>query len=220
PGSVSAVAAGCTTGGADFVTPVLAPVIFAAIDQIARGGTQCIVRLAERGHPAVMIVVDPDVEPYFRHPLGMSHGAGPGSPHLLRRAPAAIDDAQRIDQLGLPIASAARLIPGERRQRWKYRPHMVLLHERIAEGGFDTPQRQQRAAFDAVILFDARKQGFILLQRFLAGDDAPVRYPAVDVLPDLLVEFRLVAHLLEHRHIGLDAAHYTAPGRIRHAFGE
>src|SRR6185369_5931115 len=106
PGGVGAVAAGRTAGGADFIPPMLTSVIFAAIDQIARGGTQCIVRFPERRHPAVMIVVDPNVEPYFRHPLGMSHGAGPGSPHFLRRAPAAVDDAERIDQLGLPIASA------------------------------------------------------------------------------------------------------------------
>ena len=70
---------------------------------------------------------------------------------------------------------------------------MVPLHLRVAIGGFDAPQRQQCAALDAEIMFDPRKQRLVLSQRFLAGDDAPVRYPSVDVLPDLLVEFRLVA---------------------------
>ena len=86
---------------------------------------------------------------------------------------------------------------------------MVLLHQGIAVGGFDAPQRQQRAALDAEILFDPRKQRFILPQRFLAGDDAPVRDAAIDVLPDLLVEFRLLLHLLEHGHVRLDVAHHA-----------
>ena len=97
-----------------------------------------------------------------------------------------IDDIQRVDQLGFPIGAPARLVPGERGKRGKYRAHMVLLHQRIAEGGLDAPQRQQRAALDAEILLDPREQRLVLPQRFLAGDDAPVRDAAVDVLPDLL----------------------------------
>ena len=94
---------------------------------------------------------------------------------------------------------------------------MVLLHQGIAVSGFDAPQRQQRAALDPKILFDPRKQRLVLLQRFLAGDDAPVRDAAIDVLPDLLVELRLLLHLLEHGHIRLDAAHHAGPGRVRNA---
>ena len=97
---------------------------------------------------------------------------------------------------------------------------MVLLHQRIAIGGFDAPQRQQRAALDAEILFDPREQRLVLPQRFLAGDDAPVRDAAVDVLPDLLVEFRLLLHLLEHGHVRLDAAHHAGLGRLRNALGQ
>jgi len=41
----------------------------------------------------------------------------------------------------------------------------------------------------------------------LPADDAPVRGAAIDVLPDLLGELRLLLHLLEHGHVGLDAAH-------------
>ena len=40
---------------------------------------------------------------------------------------------------------------------------MVLLHQRIAIGGFDAPQRQQRAALDAEILLDPREQRLVLL---------------------------------------------------------
>ena len=217
PGRIAAAAARCSAGRADFIAPMLATVIFPAIDQITRGGTERIVRLAEWRHPAVAIVIDADIEPDLGHPLGVSHRAGPRSPHLLRRAPAAIDDAQRIDQLRLPIGAAAGFVPGERGQRRKYRPHMVLLDQGIAEGGFDAPQRQQRAALDAEFLFDPCKQRFVFLQRLLAGDDAPVRDAAIDVLPDLFVEFRLVPHLLEHGHVGFDAAHHACISRVRNA---
>ena len=97
---------------------------------------------------------------------------------------------------------------------------MVLLHQGIAIGRFDAPQRQQGAALDTEILFDAREQRLVFLQRLLAGDDAPVRGAAVDVLPDLLVEFRLLLHLPEHAHVGLDAAHHPGPGRIGNALGQ
>ena len=196
---------------------MFAAAIFAAIEQIARAGAQRVVGFAEWRDFPVAVVVGADIEPDFRHPLGMAHRAGPGAAHLLRRAPAAIDDLQRVDQLGFPIGAAARLVPGQCGERGKYRPHMVLLHQRIAIGGLDAPQRQQRAALDAKILFDPGEQRVVLAQRFLAGGDAPVRGAAVDVLPDLLVEFRLLRHLLEHGHVGLDAAHHAGVGRVRNA---
>ena len=199
---------------------MFAAVVLAAIDQIARAGAQRIVGLAERRDAAVLVVVHADIEPDFRHPLGMAHRAGPGSAHFLRRAPAAVDDLQGVDQFGFPIGAAARLVPGERCERRKHRTHMVLLHQGIAIGGLDAPQRQQRAALDAKILFDPRKQRLVLPERFLARDDAPVRGAAIDVLPDLLVELRLLLHLPEHGHVGLDAAHHPGPGRIRNALGQ
>src|ERR1700748_2254881 len=67
-------------------------------------------------------------------------------------------------------------------------------------------------------MLDPREQRLVLSQRLLAGDDAPVRNAAVDVLPDLFVEFRLVAHLLEHGHVRRDVGHRAVPGRLRNAF--
>src|SRR5215470_1721729 len=61
----------------DFVTPMLATAVLAALNEIARGRGERIVGTAERRDPAVAVVVDADVEPHFRHPLGVSHGAGP-----------------------------------------------------------------------------------------------------------------------------------------------
>ena len=199
---------------------MLVAMVLAAIDQITRAGAERVVGFSKRRHPAVLVVVHSDIEPNFRHPLGVPHGAGPRPPHLIRRAPAAIDDLQCVDQLGFPIGAAARLVPCQRRERGKYRAHMVLLHQRIAIGGLHAPQRQQRAALDAKILFDPREQRLVLPQRLLAIDDAPVGDAAVDVLPDLLVELRLPLHLFEHGHVRLDAAHHAGVGRIRDAFGQ
>jgi hypothetical protein len=95
---------------------------------------------------------------------------------------------------------------------------VVLLHQGIAIGGFDAPQRQQRAALDAVVLLDPGKQRLVLLQRLAAFDDAPVRDAAINVLPDLFVEFGLVPKLLENGHVRLDPAHHPRPGRLRNSF--
>jgi len=89
-------------------------------------------------------------------------------------------------QFGFPIARRRGSFQASAASDGNTGPHMILLHQGIAERGFDAPQRQQCAAFDAEILFDPREQRFVLLQRFLAGDDAPVRDAAIDVLPDLL----------------------------------
>src|SRR3954453_2000261 len=220
PSGVAAAATGAASRSAHLIAPMLATVIFAPVEQIPRGGAQRVVGLAERRHPAVTIVVNPDIEPDLRHPLRVSHRAGPGPAHLFRRAPAAIHYPKCVDQFGLPIGAPAWLVPRERRQRWKYRPHVVLLHERIAERGLYSPERQQRASLDAIILFDAREQRLVLPQRFLARNHTPVRYPAIDVLPDLFVELRLVTHLLEHGHVRLDPAHHASPGCVRNALGQ
>ena len=220
PRRIGSVAAARDSVRPHLITPVLAAVIVAAVDEIARGGAERIVGLAEGRDPSIVVVIDADIEPDLGHPLGVSHRSRPRSSHFLRRTPATLDYAQRIDKFALPIGAAARLVPGERGQRRKYRAHMVLLHQRIAIGGFDAPQRQQRAALDAVVLFDPRKQRLVFSQRFLAGDDTPFRDAAIDVLPNLLVELRLISQLIEHGHVRFDAAHHPRPGRLRNSLGE
>ena len=69
-------------------------------------------------------------------------------------------------------------------------------------------------------MFDPRKQRLVFPQRFLAGDDAPVRDAAIDILPGLLLEFGLVLHLLEHGHVRFDVAHHPGPGRLRYPLGQ
>jgi hypothetical protein len=69
-------------------------------------------------------------------------------------------------------------------------------------------------------MFDAREQSTVMTQRFLASVDAPVGHAAVDVLPELFLELRLVAHLREHAHVGFDPAHHTRIRGAGHAFGD
>src|SRR5258708_28927854 len=118
---------------------MLVAVRLAAIEQRPRVRTSGSVGLAERRDPAVAVIVHPDIEPDYGHPLRVPNRAGPGAAQLLRRAPAAVDDFQGVDQFGFPIGTAARLVPRQRCERWKYRAHMVLLHQGIAKGGFDAP---------------------------------------------------------------------------------
>ena len=59
------------------MAPVFTGVILAAIEQIFCGGGQRVVGLAERRNLAVAIIVDAEMQPDFRHPLGMAHRAGP-----------------------------------------------------------------------------------------------------------------------------------------------
>ena len=196
---------------------MLACAIFAALDEILRGAGERVVRLAEWRHPAIAIVVEPDIEPYLRHPLGMAHGAGPRAAHFLGRAPPAVDDHQRVEQFLFPIGAAARLAPGERGERRDHGPHMVLLHIRIAEGQFDAPEPEHHRAVDPIVLLDAGKQRCILLGLFLARGDAPVGDAAVEILPDLFLELGLGAVELKDRGVGLDIAHDPRVGRVRDA---
>ena len=84
-------------------------------------------------------------------------------------------------------------------------------HRRIRRPTAPAGCRAQRR-----IQIDPGKQRLVVSQRFFAGDDAPVRDAAIDVLPGLLVEFGLVLHLLEHRHVRFEVAHHAAPGRLRY----
>src|SRR5215218_9046014 len=56
---------------------MLAAVILATVEQIARAGAERVVGLAERRDAAVLVVVHADIEPDFRHPLRVSHRARP-----------------------------------------------------------------------------------------------------------------------------------------------
>ena len=158
-------------------------------------------RPAERATSFHPNVIHPDIEPDSPGIPTRVPSRRPTIPASLRAAPAAIDDLQGVDQFGFPIGAAARFVPGERRQRRKYRPHMILLHQGSPNADLTphsaamcrarrrNPVRSARTCFVSSSALPCRRH------------DAPVRDAAIDVLPDLLVELRLLLHLLEHGHI-------------------
>src|SRR5262249_32695400 len=99
----------------------------------------------------------------------MAHGARPGAALLLGRAPAALDDDERVEQFLLPISATARLSPRERRERGDDWAHVVFLHVRIAEGRFDAPESEHDPAVDPVVLLDAGQERGVFLRLLLAG---------------------------------------------------
>jgi hypothetical protein len=160
------------------------------------------------------------MQPDFRHPLGMPHGAGPGAHHFFRRAPATLNDRQGIDQFAFPIAAAARLGPCQRRQRRDHRPHVIFLDDRIAECGFDAPDPEHEGRLDAEIALNARQQRCVFFRFGFAGFDPPIGRGAVEILPELLVEHRLIADRVQSCHVGLHAAHHPRIGLLADAAGE
>src|SRR3984893_12945851 len=196
---------------------MLAGAVLAALDEILRGTRERVVGLAERRDAAVLVVIDADIEPYLRHPLGVAHGARPGAAHLLGGAPAAVDDHQGVEKLLLPIGAAARLPPGQRRERRDHRAHVILLDIRIAEGGLDSPQPEHDRALDPEVLLDAGEQRRVFLRLLLAGNDAPIGDAAIEILPELLAEFGLRTVELKYRRVWLDAGHHPRVGRVGNA---
>src|SRR4029450_2593661 len=80
-------------------------------------------------------------------------------------------------------------------------------HIRIAERRLDPPQPEHNAAVDAVVLLDPGKKGRVFLRLLLAGGDTPVGDAAIEVLPELFVEFGLVAVKLKNCCIRFDSSH-------------
>src|ERR1700727_3858798 len=76
------------------------------------------------------------------------------------------------------------------------------------------PQSRRGAALDAEVWLYPGEQRLVFPERRAAVDDAPVRDPAIDILPEFFVELRLVSEFPEDGHIRLDAAHHPRPGRF------
>src|SRR5262249_28683017 len=112
-----------------FVAPTFAAAILAALKNIAGSAGKCIVGGSEGRDSPVPIEVDAHVEPYLRHPLGVPHGAGPGTDHFAWNRPATLDDQERVEELLLPIGAPARFPPSQGRQRRQYRPHVLWIDD-------------------------------------------------------------------------------------------
>ena len=93
----------------------------------------------------------PTCEPHLRHPLRVAHRARPRADHLRRRRPPALDDDERVEELALPVLPAARLVPGERRERGNDRTRVVPMDDRVAVGRLDAPEAEHDRGRDAVV---------------------------------------------------------------------
>src|SRR5439155_308987 len=123
-------------------------------------------------------------------------------------------------QFGFRVRAAARLAPGECRERWKNRARMVPLHDRIAERRLDAPQAEDDAALDTEILLDACEQRRVGFRALPSGLDPPIGDTAIEVLPELLIELGLTADFGEHRGVGLQPAHHPRVSRVGNPFCE
>src|ERR1700734_1953716 len=90
---------------------MLAAPVFAALDKKLGRRRQRVVGRPERRNLAVMAIIDAEMKPDFRHPLRVTHRAGPGADHLGGCTPAILDDRERVDQFLFPVAAAMRLGP-------------------------------------------------------------------------------------------------------------
>ena len=91
---------------------------------------------------------------------------------------------------------------------------MVLFDERVAKCGFDAPDAKHEGGFDAEIALNARKERCIFFRFDFACLDPPIRGRAVEILPELLIELRLIADGIYTRHVGLHAAHHPRVGLL------
>src|SRR5262249_53673152 len=73
----------------------------------------------------IPVTVNAHVEPDLRHPLRVSHGAGPGADHVFFVRPTAFDDEESIEELSFPIGASARLAPSQCRQRRNDGTHVL-----------------------------------------------------------------------------------------------
>ena len=74
------------------------------------------------------------------------------------------------------------------------------------------PRRRHGGRLDAEITLNARKQRCIFFRFDYARLDSPIRGGPGEILPELLIELRLIADGIHSRHVGLHAAHHPRVG--------
>ena len=82
---------------------------------------------------------------------------------------------------------------------------------------FDAPDAEHEEILDAEITRNARKQRCIFFRFDFARLDPPIRSRAVEILPELLIELRLIADGIHCRHVRLHAAHHPRVGLLADA---
>jgi hypothetical protein len=82
---------------AHLIAPMFVAAVLASLGKELRGCRKRVVGRPERRNLSIVVIIDSKMEPDFRHPLGVAHGAGPRASHFGRRAPAVLNDGKRVD---------------------------------------------------------------------------------------------------------------------------
>src|SRR5208282_1878142 len=144
-------------GGA--LAPGLAALPAVAFEVIGGGGEH-VGHTVNEIAAAVAVVIDGVLEIGRRQELGLADLAGPGAAHVAGAYVAAVDDAQRIQELGPEFVRAAAIV-GQRRQRANGRESARVG----AEVGFEAPDGDDDRAGHSVLLLDAAEDRAVLLEK-------------------------------------------------------
>ena len=117
---------------------------------------------------AVAVVVDGEAEVGRRQELGLAQLAGVGAAHLAEREVAALQEAQRREQLALEQLGATAVV----RHGREHAEGRELAQVARAEIGLQSPDRDDHGRRHAVLPLDARQQAGVPLQHLLAARDA------------------------------------------------
>src|SRR5262249_11807758 len=195
-----------------WAAPLLEPRLAAAPaepDQEIRGRGERVRHAVDEVAPAVAVEIHGVLVVIRRRELHRPELAGPVPDHLARRKIAALDDAQRVEQLRAEEFRPAAIV-GERGHRTQDRGSAVVG----AEIALQAPECNEHRRGDAVLLVDAREQRGVLLHQPGAGLQAVARYHPVGELQKGLLKDALAVVAVDD---GLVEGHAVEPGRDRRA---
>ena len=186
-------------GQADLVAP-WPPTLPARALEVVGGRPERVGHRSDDVAPAVAVEVHRDLLERGRHELRLAEGARPGTHEQLGRDVAVLQDAQRGDQL-----AAKKPLPAAEARDGRQRAHQGPPAANLAVIGLDAPDCHDGVPVDAELLFDVRQHRGPLLELGAAFGDALLVHQHGEVIPDRLLELRLVVHRVEHGLVGLDA---------------
>ena len=191
--------------------PRLAPPPAQMHQEIGRGSDH-IGHAGDQVAAAVAVIVHRVVEVVRRQELRLPQLAGPRADHLLGREVAAVDDTQRVQQLGTELLAAAAVV-GQRRERAQ---DGELAHAG-AVVALQRPQPGDDGARHAVVLLDLGEQLAVLLEARQAALDAVVGDELVGERQEALGEEALLAIARDHARVQRDAVESRGHRRARYA---
>ena len=124
---------------------------------------------------------------------------------------AALDDLQRVEELGPEIVPAPVREAGERRERAHQRPVAAIA----AIVRFDAPDGDDGGRVDAVAALRGGERALPFGEHGAAVGNALGIDEARHIVPDRRAELRLLHHQLEHAHVGLEPGGLPVEGGRR-----